>query len=136
MQQELPEEKREAILGKKYKPDEFRKALTSKPPDKFICTATPMVLNRRLSLQQGVFLCPGDVTCSWSDNLDALGWKPEPNISQAFVLDFSPKEAYDYFHRVNVTARNLFPGLDGYGKFMFGRANLLLGLDVEDDWSE
>jgi hypothetical protein len=132
----LPSHKYEVLVSKKQEPDEFRKVLTTKARDRFICTATPMVLNQRLSLQQGVFLCPGDVTCSWGENLDALGWTPEPQISQAFLLDIPLSEACNYLHRVNVTARTLFPGLDGYSRFMFSRAKLLLAVNVPDDWPE
>jgi integrase len=106
-------EKYEALAGKKSNPERFRLAITKPPFDQFICTATSMVLNQRLSLQQGVFLCPGDVTCSWSKNLDGLGWTPEPQISKAFVLNIEPTDAYEYLNRVNVTARNLFPEVVG-----------------------
>jgi hypothetical protein len=104
--------------------------LNSQPPVPFISTATPMVLNQRLSLQQGVFVFPGDVARSWQENLDALNWSEKPHISRCFVLNLDLDDAFERLHRMNVTARSLFPGLDGYGKFMFDRATHLLEIPV------
>ena len=129
-------DKYQAVSGKKVDPERFREVITNRADGAFVCTATPMVLNQRLSLQQGVFLCPSDVTCSWSDNLDGLGWTAASQVSQAWVLNISLAQAYEYLQRVNITARSLFPGLDGYGEFMFGRAHLLMGLEVPDDWTD
>jgi hypothetical protein len=115
-----------AVLERKRDPRAFQELLTTPPFTPFMSTANPMVLNHRLSLQQGVFLCPGDITRSWRDNLDALGGSDAPSISRMFVLDVQPSDAFGRLHRMNVTARSLFPGLDGYGKFILDRARHVL----------
>jgi hypothetical protein len=99
-------DKYQAVSGKKVDPERFREVITNRADGAFVCTATPMVLNQRLSLQQGVFLCPSDVTCSWSDNLDGLGWTAASQVSQAWVLNISLAQAYEYLQRVNITARS------------------------------
>jgi hypothetical protein len=71
-------------------------------------------------------MCAGDITRSWRDNLDAIGWSDEPSVSRTFALNLSLGEAFRRFNQMNITARSLFPGLDGYGKFIFSRAKLIL----------
>jgi hypothetical protein len=130
LREKLPSATYETLCEKKTQPDQFERILTESPFTRFICTANPMVLNQRLSLQQGVFLCPGDVTRSWQENLDELDWSPSAAISRRLTLNLETTEAFKHLHRMNVTARSLFPGLDGYGKFIFGRAKLLLDLEL------
>src|SRR5262249_28674266 len=122
----------EALCKKKNATKKFKDVLEN-PSSPFVSTATPMVLNQRLSVQQGVFLLHGDITTPWADNLNALGWSNAPTISRTFVLDLDPNDAFKRLHRMNTTARSLFPGLDGYGRFMLGRAKQLL--DEPLTWS-
>src|SRR5262245_43964646 len=50
-------------------------------PRKFVFTENPFHLNSRLTIQQGVFLCPGDVQAPFVDNLDAMdGYRDERHI--------------------------------------------------------
>lgn len=74
------------IYGKKDS-QSFKKLFVDRRPAlRFVGTAIPRLLNQRLSLQQGVFLCPGDVTRTWSENLSALaGPRQRPRI-RPFVM--------------------------------------------------
>jgi hypothetical protein len=75
-------------------------------------------LNKRLVLQQGVFLAPGDVTRSFIDNFRVLcGSKNSRDhfVKLILVSDLSfTKEAISELHRMNINRATLFPGLDGF----------------------
>jgi hypothetical protein len=100
--------------------------LERKPPIAFLGTVTPLRLNQRLSVQQGVFLCPGDVSQSWARNLEtAADPGAAANISMYLIDRDSLPAAFEALARMNVTARSLFPGIDGYSKNLAHRAKLL-----------
>jgi hypothetical protein len=88
---------------------------------KFVDLENPFRLNTRLVIQQGTFLCPGDVSCSFEDNLKNLkDWNDRKNVLKIF-LNFSKQEretALNELHRMNINQASLFPGLDGYSRSM------------------
>ena len=99
------------------------------PPLSFVYPATPRELHDRLSIQQGVFLCPGDVSKSWLENLSAVEFAADESRSRSFVLDRAlMPDAFEGLLRMNVTARSLLPGLDGYARSMNHRLRLLLDI--------
>lgn len=99
-------------------------------PIVFIGAVNPLRLNERLSVQQGVFLCPGDVRRRWIENLDALG--DTSQTIRRFVMDATVLDrAFHGLARMNVTARSLFPGLDGYAKSLLHRFKFLAELRIE-----
>jgi hypothetical protein len=101
------------------------------PPMRFVSPATPLLMNERLSLQQSVFLCPGDVRSSWMENLLALGFTGDPGQAISLVLPRGlMPHAFEGLQRMNVTARTLFPGLDGYARSMNHRLKLLLEIPL------
>jgi hypothetical protein len=104
-----------------------------RPPACFVSPATPRQLNDRLSIQQGVFLCPGDVSKSWLENLSAVDFADDPSRSRSFVLDRGiMPAAFEGLLRMNVTARSLLPGLDGYARSMNHRLKLLLEIPLSE----
>ena len=104
-----------------------------RPPVRFVSPATPRQLNDRLSIQQGVFLCPGDVSVSWLDNLSVVDFGHDAARARAFVLDRTiMPSAFEGLQRMNVTARSLLPGLDGYARSMNHRLKLLLDIPLAD----
>jgi len=86
--------------------------------NKQVYVINPSRLNDRLVIQQGVFLCPGDPSKTFVENL-------EGNLSQS---DFEDKiirycisyklrdETFKKLNRMNINAASLFPGLDGFAK--------------------
>ena len=96
-------------------------------------TGNPFVLNQRLSIQQGIFLLPGDVSQPWIDNLRAIKWSESLNQSRAFVIESADiREVFELLLRTNVTTRSLFPGIDGYAKSLWHRLRLLKDLEVPE----
>ncbi|MEK6808532.1 MAG: FRG domain-containing protein [Nanoarchaeota archaeon] len=107
--------------------DENRNDITFKPmymnngPKKFVDIENPLRLNTRLVIQQGTFLCPGDVTCPFEENLKNLdNWNSSKNVLKIF-LNFSKEERRTALHelnRMNINHASLFPGIDGYSRSM------------------
>jgi hypothetical protein len=108
-----------ALCEEKKRPGAFRKLYIDRnPPMRFVSTATPMRLTQRLSLQQGLFLCPGDVSSSWMDILAAVG-DLDDSVCLRFEMDRELiGDAFGGLRRMNVSARALMPGIDGYARSM------------------
>lgn len=111
--------------------------------DKLVIHVEPERLNERLSTQQGLFLLPCDITCSFADNLAAaLNMPPEvfQNVEEKTI---SIRDLDEYFvasmmvnmrvlkiilpgrgitralydlRSMNITSATLFPGLDGFAR--------------------
>ncbi len=86
---------------------------------KFVFPENAFPLTRRLIIQQGVFLCPGNVSISFEKNLKAFdGWDKKENVIK-LAIKFSKQEykkALEKLHRMNINHESLFPGLDGFAK--------------------
>lgn len=87
------------------------------PRHRLIFPLNPWRMNRRLILQQSIFLVPGDITASFMDNLRAVGDPAELLLeirlsnSRSFL-----KEATRELLSMNMSSATLFPGLDGFAK--------------------
>jgi len=82
----------------------------------------PFALNERLVLQQGLFLMPVDVSSTLEENVvAALSAAKSEEVVHVIHLDFGIKEivkSIDQLHLMNVRYTTLFPGLDGFGKYL------------------
>lgn len=59
----------------------FNKFFISKKAKTFACPFNPYRLCERISIQNGVFICPGNVTKSFDENIAAMeGWSQKENI--------------------------------------------------------
>ncbi len=86
-------------------------------PTRSVWAVNAFRLNERLSVQQGVFLCPGDLTASFEDNLIAGG----PTLENLVCFELSTEtgargEMLAALHRMNINNASLFPGLDGFAR--------------------
>lgn len=91
--------------------------LLGEPPVAFVFPLSPFRLNERLTLQKGVFLCPGDVTKSFEENLCTLnGHDREENVLKFVVPPDCRADAARRLFDLNITDATLFPGLDGFAR--------------------
>ena len=101
--------------------ESFDAIYMSEPPKKFVHLENPIRLNTRIVIQQGIFLCPGDVSSPLEDNLKELNkWNDSKHILKIF-FDFTKSERKSVLkelHRMNITRASLFPGLEGYSQSM------------------
>ncbi len=78
-----------------------------------------MRLNERSTIQRGVFLCAGNVTKSFVENLRKIpGWNLKRNLVK-LELRFTHKErleALERLHAMNIYRASLFPGLEGFAQ--------------------
>lgn len=106
---------------KKRNDETFVPMYMNKRRKKFVHLENSLRLNTRLVIQQGIFLCPGDISCSFEDNLKNLeGWDNKNNVLKIY-FNFSKEErksALEALRRMNITQASLFPGLDGYSRSM------------------
>jgi len=117
----------QSIVGDKFgdrNNDDWRKGcefnslyIDSQNRRTFVNFENPYYLNERLAIQQGVFLCPGDLTLPFAENLQAMmGWEKAENIIK-LKLKLSAKELETFttrLKRMNITSAALFPGLQGF----------------------
>jgi len=114
----------EGNLVEKRNKDETRTDKTFDPlymrnSFKLVLPENPLLLNERLIIQKGVFLCPGDVSAKFETNLKKLkDWYNENSIVK---LKFNMEQhehlkAIEELQNMNVDNRSLFPGLDGLCK--------------------
>jgi hypothetical protein len=86
-------------------------------PQPSVWAINAFALNERLSVQKGVFVCPGDVTIPFEENLQA--GRPTPAKLIRFELSTSPRartEMLQALDRMNINNTSLFPGLDGFAR--------------------
>jgi hypothetical protein len=84
-----------------------------------VLPVSPFRLNERLVIQQGIFLCPGDVSLTFEENLAAVLPSPPHNALLQFVIgdsiDLRTKILWQLQH-MNMNSATLFPGLDGFAR--------------------
>lgn len=88
----------------------------------FVWPVNPFRLNERLVIQQGDFLCQGDISKTFEENLAAV----LPNAKKdsdcklfKYVIKSGKKERKEILlnlHRMNINRATLFPGLDGFAQ--------------------
>ena len=100
--------------------EQFTDTLARRPPVAFVSTLRSYRLNQRLAVQQGLFLCPGDLTKSFEDNLAAvIGNTPPASVLVKLRISADRtfrKDLLRRLHRMNMNNATLFPGLDGFAR--------------------
>jgi hypothetical protein len=107
------------------RPATFRDVLmTSQPPVKAVAAVTPFSLNKRLAAQQGLFLCPGDVTVPFYTNLREMfgrGSSKEDarkNLTKLWITVTIEERnrILIELQRMNMNRATLYPGLQGFAE--------------------
>jgi hypothetical protein len=87
------------------------------PPRPGVFRLNPWKMNRRLIVQQSLFLVPGDLTVPFMDNLLAMGSLDEFLLEIPLSTDRAfLKEATRELLAMNMMSATLFPGLDGFAR--------------------
>jgi hypothetical protein len=120
-------------------PKDFRKHfLDYKKPKAFVAPVNPFRLNQRLTAQQGVFLCPGNIKVPFMKNLINGRYSAKRDrILRILVSPDAKREAITDLRRMNITSATLFPDLSGFAQslsdwfllpFKFRDEDLLLAI--------
>lgn len=88
---------------------------------KLVLMENPLRFHQRLYIQQGVFLCPGDVSITFEENLKSMKeWENPQNVFKFICATTSDdiNKGLEKLWRMNISRASLFPGLDGYAQSM------------------
>lgn len=90
-------------------------------PKPFVIPVRPFISNERIHLQQGLFLCPTNVSETFENNLMNAD-KPkklERNIIKIRILKNAIPEIIRELKKMNISSETLFPGLGGFASSLF-----------------
>jgi hypothetical protein len=97
----------------------FERMFMRKKPKPFVCPMNPYKHNERLTIQQGLFLCPSDVGRPFSENL-ASHYSSQSELDKhlrVFRIKNDVRcELLQVLYRMNIGQASLFPGLDGFAR--------------------
>jgi hypothetical protein len=94
-------------------------AATDPRKRRFVKPENPLHLNERLTTQQGVFLCPGNLGVSFEQNLQAMRGSDLPRNVVKLKLILKNRKAIEFDSRLknmNLSFAALFPGLEGFAR--------------------
>jgi hypothetical protein len=110
----------------------FRKLfLDARRRYKFVAILNSWHLHTRLRIQQGVFLCPGDITATFKENLESMPitsrqirkFVLKPNSGRTVEAMLS--HVLDSLHQMNISHSTLFPGIAGHAQRLHHRFEFL-----------
>ncbi len=122
-------EELEPSLRERIEADQSRGKTPSLQAELLATTAQRVVpdnsffLDERVSVQQGVFLIPLDLTKPFMDNLrsDSEAYEEHVHLYEiSCTVDFL-RDAFARLQRVNINRESLFPGLDGFAQGLHAR---------------
>jgi len=92
-----------------------------KYPLKCVYPVNPFRLNKRLTVQQGLFLLQGDISKSFKENLIATFGDFKKTRKYLWRIKITPdtkkrNEILEKLRDMNISNEALFPGLDGFAK--------------------
>ena len=104
-------------------PGTFKEFFMNNTPKAFVCPMNPFNSNIRLNIQQGVFLCPGDISKPFQENIEKTfddDDKLKENLRK-YEITVTPvirNKIILYLIRMNMNTATLFPGFEGFSKSM------------------
>jgi hypothetical protein len=93
-------------------------------PYRMVGLENPFFFNQRLNIQQGVFLCSGNVAVSFEENLKALEDYHHAGAVLKIRCGMNGEDrlrALKELHKMNIHRESLFPGLDGFAQALSHR---------------
>jgi hypothetical protein len=100
--------------------------IDAQPRIAFATPVNPYFLSERLVVQQGLFICPGDITRPLEENLLAVPNITDPTNLRRILFPRSVlRDAFDQLHKMNISHASLFPGVDGYARRLRHRVGFL-----------
>lgn len=98
----------------------FNEVFLRDPPISLVFPVKPFRFNDRLIIQQGTFLCPGDISLPFEENVSSiLSLSPSPDKLVKLVINDSSalrREIIKNLNRMNMNAATLYPGLAGFAQ--------------------
>lgn len=104
---------RDESLGK---PETFRTMFFTEPMIPFVAPLQPFRMNERLTIQQGLFLCPGDLQQSFEDNLLTFTNDFSNHVHKIVIPNYLRDEILVNLNKMNINRASLFPGIDGFAQ--------------------
>lgn len=92
-----------------------------RPRERLVIPVNPFRSNDRVHAQQGLFLCPADVTGTFHENLRAMVGKASEareHITKWKINRSLRPRILDELRAMNINAETLYPGLEGFGQSM------------------
>jgi hypothetical protein len=100
-----------------------------KHDSKMIFPTNPLQLHQRLAAQQGLFLCPTDISATFEENLSAIDGSSSRNNVVKIVLKGScraRKSLLYSLYRAGISRAVLFPDLDGFARGLGSKTPVFL----------
>jgi len=102
-------------------------------PQTFVSYVNPFRMNQRLTAQQGVFLCPGDISKPFMNNFVKPGTQENPkHIIRIPIVLSSKTEVIQELRRMNITSATLFPDLPGFAESLSDWFHLGIRLNEDE----
>ena len=96
---------------------------------RLVAPLQPFRMNQRLTIQQGLFLCPGDLGSSFEDNLLAFRKQELRQSVQKIVIPGHLRtKILRRLNKMNINRATLFPGIDGFAQSL--AANVQIATDT------
>lgn len=91
-------------------------------PERCIWAVNAFRLHERLSVQKGVFLCPGDITRTFEDNMTERVSRQNLVCFKFSACKHARAKMLATLDTMNITNNSLFPGLDGFARSLWQTA--------------
>jgi|WetSurMetagenome_2_1015567.scaffolds.fasta_scaffold09718_4 hypothetical protein len=98
----------------------------------FVMQVNTHYLHDRLTIQQGVFLCPTDVSKTFMHNFREMGnWTNKGMVRKLKIRTSDMEEAMAELQKMNITRHSLFPGFAGFAESLKIRGSYFYDLTKE-----
>lgn len=114
----FPNENREGDFRFKKPQDFYEHFLDFENPHDFVAPVNPFRMNQKLTAQQGIFLCPGNIENSFMDNLISDSEGMDENIVKIPLSTSIKSDVIKHLWYMNMNSATLFPDLAGFADYL------------------